>query len=52
MNYIPERISSKQLIAYIHTNNLFDPFQIDFHSNSAETALVRICDNCIYYYLP
>ena len=45
---ILEIIVSKQLIAHVHNNNLFDTFQSAFRkSHSTETALIRITDTII-----
>ena len=47
-NTILERIVSKQLIAQINKNNMFDPFQSPFRNgNSTETALLRITDTLL-----
>ena len=45
---ILERIVSKQLIAHVNKNNLFDPFQSAFcKGHSTETALLRITDTIL-----
>ena len=48
LSKILERIVSKQLIAHVNKNNLFDPFQSDFRKgHSTETALLRITDTIL-----
>ena len=48
LSKILERIVSKQLIAHVNKNNLFDPFQSAFRKgHSTETALLRITDTIL-----
>ena len=49
LSKILEIIVSKQLIAHINKNNLFDPFQSALRKgHSTETAILRITDTILY----
>ena len=48
LSTILERIVSKQLIAHVNKNNLFDPFQSAFRKgHSTETSFLRITDTIL-----